>query len=210
MQLGSGADWCMAGDDLGRWESLSPSEVAELLAPVEAPWWIGGGWALDLLVGGQSRAHGDVDVLILRRDQQLFRDRLSAWDVHAADPPGRLRVWPIGEALPSHLHDVWCRPDPSSAWAFQFMIDDTAADDWLFRRDRRIRRPVASLSGRASRPGMAVLSPDVQLLYKSKGMRDKDIADFETVLPHLTPSEREWLKHALLATTPNHEWINRL
>lgn len=202
-------EW-IASDDLGPWDPLSPDAVAELLAPIEAPWWIGGGWALDLLAGGQSRAHGDVDVLILRRDQHPFRARLDGWDVRAASPPGELRPWPVGETLPSHLHDVWCRPEPSAGWAFQFMIDDSFGDDWLFRRHHGIRRPVASLAGRASRPGMKVLSPDVQLLYKSKGMRDKDIADFEMVLPHLSAGERDWLRQALITVTPRHGWIDRL
>ena len=90
------------------------------------------------------------------------------------------------------------------------MIDDTSGGDWLFRRDHRIRRPVASLAGRASRPGMGVLSPDVQLLYKSRGMRDKDVTDFEMVLPQLTAGERDWLRRTLTTVTPGHAWIDRL
>lgn len=205
-----GADCRIADDDLGPWDPLSPDAVAELLAPVGAPWWIGGGWALDLLAGGSFRAHGDVDLLMLRRDQQLFRSQLNAWDVHAADPPGELRPWPVEEALPAHVHDVFCRPNPSAAWAFQFMIDETSGDDWLFRRDHSIRRSVASLAGRASRPGMRVLSPEVQLLYKSKGMRHKDVADFEMILPQLNAGERDWLRRALTTVTPGHEWVHRL
>ena len=200
----------MAADDLGPWEPLPPEAVAELLAPVEAPWWIGGGWALDLLVGGNFRAHSDVDVLILRRDQHVFRAQLDAWDLQAADPPGRLRRWVAGDPLSAHVHDVFCRPNPTAPWVFQFMIDDSDDEDWLFRRDHRIRRPVVSLAGRASRPGLSVLSPDVQLLYKSKGLRNRDVADFEMILPRLTVNERDWLRGALTIVTPAHEWIHRL
>jgi hypothetical protein len=42
-----------------------------------------------------------------------------------------------------------------------------------------------------------VLSPDIQLLYKSKGLRPKDVADFRAVLPWLLAGEREWLRTAL-------------
>jgi hypothetical protein len=130
--------------------------------------------------------------------------------VHAAVPPGSLRPWPEGEVLPPSVHDIWCRRDPSAPWSFQLMIDDVDADDWLFRRDHRIRRGVTTLFGRASRPGLPVLAPEVQLLYKSGSLRDKDAADFATVVALLTEPERAWLRESLLVTRPDHEWIARL
>lgn len=200
----------IAAGDLGPWAPLAPEHAASLLSPVEARWWVAGGWAIDLLVGHQTRDHADLDVLILRPDQDAFRSHLREWDLHAADPPGSLRPWRVGETLPSDVHDVFCRRHESAPWSFQFMIDDVAGSEWVFRRDHAIRRPVATLAGRASRPDMPVLAPEIQLLYKSKGMREKDAADFDTALSHLTLDERLWLRGALLATRPDHEWIERL
>ena len=57
---------------------------------------------------------------------------------------------------------------------------------------------------------MTVLSPDVQLLYKSKGRRDKDIADFEAVRPYLSPDECTWLRTTLNAVAPGHPWASDL
>ncbi len=37
-------------------------------ASLTVPWWIAGGWALDLFAGDQSRPHKDLDVGILRND----------------------------------------------------------------------------------------------------------------------------------------------
>ena len=71
-------------------------------------------------------------------------------------------------------------------------------------------RRVASLRGRASSPDMPVLSPEIQLLYKSKGRREKDEVDFARVLPLLTEEEKEWLGQALQTVTPGHPWSNRL
>ena len=189
---------------------LSVPEVTSVLGDCGAPWWVGGGWAIDLLLGYESRSHGDVDVVILRRDQHVLRAHLAAWDLHAADPPGSLRPWPMGETLAEHVHDIWCRRTPADPWSFQFMIDDVQQDEWVFRRDHRIRRSVASLAGRASTTTRAVLTPEVQLLYKSGALRDKDEADFEVVLPHLLRSEREWLSQALLIASPDHPWLARL
>ncbi|HUQ40274.1 MAG TPA: hypothetical protein VM030_08975 [Acidimicrobiales bacterium] len=200
----------MAATDYGPWEPLTPEGGSALFGGCDAQWWIAGGWAIDLLLGHQHRPHGDLDVLVLRSDQGVVRAHLDGWDVHAADPPGHLRPWPIGEVLPASVHDVWCRPSPSSPWAFQLMIDDTDGDDWLFRRDHRIRRPLSTLAGRASRPGMAVLTPEIQLLYKSKGLRERDVDDFHTALPLMTADERSWLRQALAAGTPDHPWLDHL
>lgn len=176
----------------------------------ETRWWVAGGWAIDLLVGRQTRAHGDFDVLTLRSQQHLVRAHLHAWDVHAADPPGALRPWPIGETLPASVHDVWCRRDPSAPWSLQLMIDDVDGEDWLFRRDHRIHRPVSTLAGRASQPGLPVLAAEVQLLYKSGSLREKDVADFDIALSHLSVDECRWLRDALRETSPGHDWIRRL
>jgi hypothetical protein len=69
---------------------------------------------------------------------------------------------------------------------------------------------VTTLSGRASRPALPVLAPEIQLLYKSGSLRDKDVADFDRLVPHLAVDERRWLRDALLATHQDHEWISRL
>lgn len=200
----------MVAADLGPWAPLSPQEGGQLFSGCEATWWVAGGWSIDLHIGRQTRPHSDLDVLVLRHEQHIVRTHLEAWDVHAADPPGSLRPWPIGETLPPHVHDVWCRRDPTAPWSFQLMIDDLDGDDWLFRRDHRIRRPVSTLFGRASRSDLPVLTPEVQLLYKSGSFRERDITDFGSVLPHLTAIERSWLADALRMTRQDHEWIGHL
>lgn len=90
------------------------------------------------------------------------------------------------------------------------MIDDVDGDDWLFRRDRRIRRELITLYGRASRAGLPVLAAEVQLLYKSGSLRAKDTDDFASALPHLAADERSWLRDAVSVTCPDHDWIARL
>ena len=102
----------MAGTELGPWDPMGPEGAAAELGSLTVCWWVAGGWAIDLILGHQSREHGDLDILVLRRDQSLVREYLGTWDVHAADPPGRLRPWPAGETLPPAVHDVWCRRTP--------------------------------------------------------------------------------------------------
>ena len=124
-------------------------ELAALLAGMREPWWISGGWAIDLFVGRTTRVHSDVDVQINRDDQLAFQAALATWDLHAADPPGTLRPWRRGEVLPPGVQDVFCRPGPTAPWAFQFNLADTLGDQWVFRRDRRVCRSLAALTRRS-------------------------------------------------------------
>lgn len=197
---------------LDEWEPLSVDDVADLLGGLDARWWIAGGWALDLHLGRQTRPHHDIDVLVLRRDLPTVRERLRGWDLHAADPPGvgRLRPWPGDEVLPPALHDIWCRRTPSSRWSLQLMVDDTDGDDWRYRRDSRIRRPVAGLHGPASTADRPVLAPEVQLLYKSRGLRPQDVEDFHRVVGSLDGAQRSWLRDALSTVDPEHDWLSSL
>lgn len=189
------------------WEPLTPAEVADELRGLPSRWWIAGGWAIDLHLGRQSRAHADIDVLILRRDQSTVQRHLSGWDLHVADPHGTLRPWRPSEELPRKAHDIWCRRSVSSPWCLQLMVDDTDESEWVYRRDGRIRRPVDELDGWASNLERRVLSPDVQLLYKSSNPRAKDEADFDAIVEHLDSSQRLWLATSLALVSPTHPWL---
>ncbi|HEX3334139.1 MAG TPA: hypothetical protein VHS57_07345 [Acidimicrobiales bacterium] len=198
--------------DPGPWEPLTPAAVRTVLAGSGVRWWIAGGWSLDLLVGRQTRRHADIDVIVLRADAPVVRAHLAAWDLHVADPPGAgtLRPWPVGEQLEPELHDVWARRAPGQPWRFQIMLDEAEGEEWVYRRHPRVRRPVATLRGRASYPDMPVLAPEIQLLYKSQAAREKDEVDFTRVLPLLTEDERAWLRRALETVAPGHPWAARL
>ena len=46
-----------------------PPAKAAAIAP--APWFIAGGWAIDLFLGRKTREHADVDFALSRLDQDL-------------------------------------------------------------------------------------------------------------------------------------------
>ncbi|SDU49087.1 nucleotidyltransferase domain-containing protein [Jiangella alkaliphila] len=194
---------------LDRWVPLTPSAVAAVLDGWAAPWWIAGGYALELAVGRSWRAHADVDVLVLRPSAGELHDVLPGWQLWAADPPGALRPWPADEPLPGHVHDIWCRRPSSPAWELQFMVDDADGAVWTSRRDARVRAPVASI-GQRSADGLPYLRPEIQLFYKAKRPRPKDETDAAVVLPLLDPAARAWLDDALALTLPDHPWRTAL
>ncbi|WP_382464819.1 nucleotidyltransferase domain-containing protein [Streptomyces noursei] len=201
----------------GNWEPASLSEAVALFAGRDVRWWMAGGIAVELAVGRVLRPHGDLDVLVLRRDQLAVQRALAGWEWWAADPPGSLRPWSPGELLPFGVHDVWCRPGPDRPWRVQFMLDESQGTEWVSRRDARVRRPVGAL-GATSAAGVPFLVPEVQLYYKAKSPRPKDEVDFAAALPVLDGTQRRWLIEALTRTYGRradgracvHPWVARL
>lgn len=191
----------------GVWEPASPTEVAELFSRCPSPWWIAGGYAVELAAGRVLREHADIDVLLLRRDQLAAQEVLAGWEWWAADPPGTLRPWAAGETLPGAVHDIWCRPAADQPWRIQLMLDEqTPSGDWVSRLDPSIRRPVSSIGG-AGENGVPYLVPEIQLYYKAKDPRPKDNADFAALRPLLTAAQWSWLREALEATYGDHPWL---
>lgn len=189
------------------WTPLSAAEAADRFAVFLGPWWIAGGWAIDLFVGRQTREHHDTDVLILRDDQRHLFDTLPGWKIHAAGMPvpGGLVCWRAGRPFPPQVHDIWCRPCADAPWALQIMLMDAKDDRWLFRRDSRIGGPIAVLG--QERNGIPYLTPGIQLLFKSKHPRPRDEADLLTALPAMSAAQIRWLLDALHLYDPHNLWI---
>ncbi len=192
-----------------QWRPLSVREVDELFTGVAAPWWIAGGVALDLFIGHETRAHADIDVAILRRDQDQFRERLASWDVQIAHD-GALIPWPRGQRIDAkEHHEAWARRDPSGPWEIELLFEESEGDRWVYRREPQLGLHVRDL-GLRHESGVQYVRPEVQLLYKAKGARAVDETDLLYVLPHLDPAQRAWLVAALWTTEPKHRWLDRL
>jgi hypothetical protein len=67
--------------NLWEWEEFVPSRLLAVMADFDALWWVAGGWALDLWMERQTRPHQDVDIMILRGDQQKLYRALNQWEL---------------------------------------------------------------------------------------------------------------------------------
>jgi len=91
----------------------------------------------------------------------------------------------------------------------QLMVAEDDGDEWVFRRDPRVRRVQGTL-GRRTATGLPYLAPEVQLLYKAAHPRPKDEADIARIAPHLDDEDRRWLRDALALVYPGHHWTAAL
>lgn len=58
-------------------------ELLDLLARIEFEIWVDGGWAVDVLVGRQTRLHDDLDIAIESRFVERARSLLESVDFRA-------------------------------------------------------------------------------------------------------------------------------
>jgi hypothetical protein len=189
------------------WERALPADAAGVFAQLSVPWWIAGGWAIDLFLGRQTRPHGDLDVGVLRRNVGELLHACPGWEVFEARDGSLTR---LRSAAPrSNVSSLWCRESEKTFWKFEIMLDESEGDLWVYRRDRAIRRNLLSLILRDSW-GIPYLAPEVQLLYKAKHARSQDQLDFAAVVPMLSDAAKDWLREALKQTLPGHSWIRAM
>ncbi len=195
------------GPPLDAWRAWRPEQAAAQLAGVGIDWCVVGGWAIDLWLGRETRAHEDLEVAILRDDFPAIRAHLSAFDLHSVGD-GEVRRLAPHDAPPPDKHQNWVLDTAANAWRMDIMMEAGDAQTWVFRRDPSIRASRSRMIG--MRAGVRFLKPEGVLLYKAKALRPKDEADFAACLPNLDDAAREWLADALMHAHPDHAWIAAL
>jgi hypothetical protein len=171
-----------------------------------APWAVAGGWAVDLFLDRCTRPHADLDLVILRRDQQRLHAHFAGWTLRRA-VAGALEPWPAGEWIELPAHEIHAKaPDGER---LEVLLNDDDGAEWMYRRDPGVRCPRADVIV-PSAAGVPVLCPAVVLLYKSKAPRATDEDDFRRLLPALPARQRRWLRAALARAHPDHPWEARL
>ena len=189
---------------------LQPEEIQRLLSAAPFPWWITGGWALDLFTGQKSRSHFDTDVAVMREDQTAAQEYLKGWDFQYAVPgtsnPVVFESWKLGEILEFKIHGSWARESRDSPWRFEFLLHEIDQGVWSFRYCQEVRHPLDHIAGRTL-GGIPYLRPEIALLYKAARMREVDDEDFRRVLPHLTSQQRTQLSRDVIRLKPKHPWL---
>jgi Aminoglycoside-2''-adenylyltransferase len=110
-----------------------PPIACSLLSKLTVPYWIIGGWAIDLAVGRVTHDHADVDVMLLERDKHALWNDLPRAEVRVAGrgrQPRHLILHSKNLLLPTEV--------------FLAQADGTF---WVHRRGAyRFKRPLADIT----------------------------------------------------------------
>jgi hypothetical protein len=191
------------------WEAWRPDEVARRLASLEVPWYVAGGWAIDLFLGGERREHEDLEIGVpSERFLAEVAPALSELELYVTDSG---QVTPLGDAaarLPV-THQTWGLDRGAGVWRIDVFREPGRAGEWICRRDDRIRLRYGELIERTP-DGIPYARPEVVLLFKARSARPKDEADLAAVLPRLGAARRHLLAGWIEQVHPGHFWLPEL
>ena len=187
--------------------------VLEATRDLPAPWYVAGGWAIDLFVGQVTREHQDVDILVARDDQRAVFDHFSDRKLLKLipHPCGRVGQGTIvgwgGEELKLPIHQVFA--DDSDGERVEVLFGEIDGRVWRSRRDANVKRRLRDAVSISS-DGIPFLAPEIVLLFKAPLLREWDDRDFTVALPLMTPEQHKWLADALGRAHRGHPWLRRL
>lgn len=196
--------------DTDAWAAWRPAELAERLRGIGLPWWVCGGWSLDLWHGRQTREHDDLEFAICRADLPAFGARFAGHELYYVGlGPGRAVPLAPGRIPPADYTQVWVRDPAAGLFRTDIFLDPGDHDTWVCKHDHGIRRPIADAVG-VDAAGIPYLRPELTLLMKAKHTRAKDNADLSAALPALPPPARTWLAGELERMYPGHPWSGQV
>ena len=170
------------------------------------PWFVVGGWAIDLFLGHKTREHHDVDVGIFRKSQLTLQELLlnDGWRLEWMQK-GVGHPWKKGEYLELPIHEIWgFRSGPN----IEILLNESDENNWQYRRDTSVYLPFEQAI--LVRDGIPYLAPEATLMFKSRNIREVDTQDFKAVLPHISTQQKSWLKASLLSQDLQHPWLANL
>jgi Aminoglycoside-2''-adenylyltransferase len=197
-------------------------EVAEMLYSLDKPWYIAGGWAIDLYLGQQRRNHKDVDIAVFRQDQLAFQGYFleRGWKLwkYIGDSV-QVEPWSIGEQLMLPDRGILAEPSDVTMPQIDILLSEIKGDSWYYHADSRITHPLKTL-GLRSDLGVPFFSPEIVLLFKARQVsteepndsvyQEKDEKDFQAIRRLLTAEQRAWLAEALTLFYSTHPWLKDL
>jgi Aminoglycoside-2''-adenylyltransferase len=189
------------------WQAWQPADIARLLTGVRVPWYVAGGWAIDLLCGRQTREHGDLEIAVPAPDFGAVRDALAGYEFEVV---GSGLAWPLDSPAFHVMYQTWVSEPGTGVYRLDIFREPQHDGAWVCRRDETIRLPYERII-RRTEDGIPYVAPEIGLLFKAKRAAEpKNQADFETAVPLLDRDAAGWLRWALQRVHPGHAWIGAL
>jgi hypothetical protein len=185
------------------WNPWRPRELADRLRGVVVPWYVAGGWALDLYRGVESRKHEDLEVGVPVAGFAAIRSALGEFEFDVVLDGRR---WPLDSPAFASSHQTWVKDPITGAYRVDVFRETHDGDTWICRRDGGIRIKYEEIILRTA-DGIPYLVPEIVLLFKAKWARPKDDDDLSGVLPLLGHDRRSALRDLISRVHPGHRWL---
>lgn len=145
---------------------------------------VGGGWAVDALVGEQTREHADLDVWV---DANDFEGLLAGFATEGVD---RIHPWPGDRPWNFVLHDGWSRRVDLHVYEtlgggslqygsvrtpFTFRETDISGEGWIAGVSVRCERPEFALRNHTGYEPREIDGHDIALLCSRFGLVHPDV-----------------------------------
>ena len=198
--------------DPDAWAAWRPEEAREVLAGVNAPWYVAAGWAIDLFLGGERREHEDLEIAAPNVRFGELAAALADYEIFVIGTPENGLATPyeeVGQDALAETHQTWVREPDTGLWRLDVFREPSDGGTWICRRDDSIRMAYADLIEHTD-DGIPYGRPEVVLLYKAKHARPKDDDDLAAALPYLDAERRRWLREALELVHPGHRWLDEV
>ena len=172
------------------------ARIAEVMSSFPARWCLCGGWAVDAILGGETRRHGDVDITIFEDDAAALYKHLAGWQLIAHDtrvPGNSAEPWNGRKlSLPAHIHGHAPDDGPSTpaflvnpseqGFDLEIVVNELSeSGDWQlyyipnevhnFSREPLLTVPLGECT-QESTWGFPTLTAQVLLFYKATAYRD--------------------------------------
>jgi hypothetical protein len=208
-------------------------DLVQFLDPLDARWFVSGGWAIDIHLNRVTRERCDLDISV------PFSDRLKCiefflakgWRIEGKLAGGFKTIHKVSD-YQDDIRYFWSFPegvDFVSEYidengnrriayhrAIQRKLDyievffDLIEDNhFVFRRDPRVKRDENKAI--LERDGVRYLAPELALLFKSNNLSEKNSLDFNAVADSLAGDALAWLIETLsLVYNNSHPWLGQL
>ncbi|RAP73626.1 phospholipase D-like domain-containing protein [Paenibacillus montanisoli] len=181
--------------------------IEQVMAAFSRPWYIAGGWTIDMAVGEETRTHKDMDICVFREDLAYAVGYFHEWDIQVA-VPGEHRLIPYRSPADMEL-PRYCLHLFKGGEFLEILVTEREGDEVIFRKNRAIRMALRDFAlGDAAWP---YVNPAWQLLFKSLSTRPEDEHDFDVYCRRVTDERsKRWLLASMRTAGGNPGWIERL
>jgi len=173
-------------DEIRSWKTVEVNQIQELLSPFNR-WCLCGGKSIDLLLGRNTREHGDTDIGVFRSDLEECLSAIGKDRVFLCAPPGQHSQWD-GTPVPNRVNDIWITSADSKQWVVQVLVFSDDDEFVYYKRNKAMRWSKESHMWHID--DIAILNPLITFLYKTnrKRMEEKDIQDVKVLIEELQQS----------------------